>query len=509
MFAIDGLTLTGGRSGTGGAVVMPSAESTLRVTNTTFATNAASNSGGAVYALGSTEFDHVAFTGNTAKTGGAVYSLDAATFADVTFTGNSSTEAAGAVYQGNGASYTRTTFIDNDAVIAGGAIVAFGVTTISNSKFSGNTSVLVGGGAIAASDAVVVADSEFTKNLSHANGGAIYAGGPASIARSRFTENAVDGIGGAVYAEGATTVVDSMFGDNSSVNDGAALTVHEALAITGSTIMNNTSVNGEGAFWADGVATVVNSTITGNVGGALASTISANDLILSYSSVTEVSVADGQMALVARSNRLSMFASVITGADGLSGGALCNVAATSFGYNFASDSTCGLTSTGDTQDAAPSSAQLGALLDNGGLTLTQLPLITSPLVGAIPDGACTTGPAAAVTADQRGFARPNIVSGTCDIGALQLTPMVSATVTGSTIVIGIREFTSTATVTIHSDPVVLGTIAVDATGSGQATFALPGSVMCGAHEIIATASGGQIASMLIEIGDCAVPIFTG
>lgn len=506
---IDGLTFTGGGGGTGGAVTTPVAESTLRVTNSTFSGNSVSANGGAVYAIGSTEFDHVWFTGNSAQLGGAAYSAGAATFTDVLFTGNAASQAGGAVYHGDGATYTRSTFLDNDAVIAGGAILGYGTTTISDSRFSRVTTGLVGGGALAITGALAVTGSEFSENVSGANGGAIYVVGASSIARSRFINNSAAGIAGGIYADGAMTVTDSTFSNNASTFDGAALTVYEALDISGSTIMDNTSVNGEGAFWADGVATIVNSTITGNTGGALASTISANDVVLGYSTITEVSVADGQTALVARSNRFSSFASVITGADGLSGGALCNVAVTSFGYNFASDSTCGLTSTGDTQGAPASNAQLGAIADNRGPTLTQLPLLASPLVGAIPSAECATGPAVAVTTDQRGFARPNIVGEACDIGAVQLTPMVSATVTGSTIAIEIREFKSTATVTLYSDPVVLGTIAVDATGSGQATFDLPVSVVCGAHEIVATASGGQIASTLIEVAGCAVPVFTG
>lgn len=506
---IDGVTFTGGGGGTGGAVTMPSAASTLRVTNSTFEANVSTAVGGAVHAVGSTEFDHVAFSNNLSEGGGAVYSNGAATFTDVTFTSNGATQFAGAVFQKAESTYTRSTFIDNSAGLVGGAILANGTTTIAGSTFSGNSGGALAGGAVALTGAVVVTDSDFSENVTDGNGGALYVGGTATISRSRFTDNAANGIAGAIYAEEATTILDSTISDNASYYDGGALSIYGSLDLTGSTFSGNTSVTGEGAFWADGIATIVNSTLTANVGGAVASTISADDLVLAYSTITEISVADGQTALVARSNRLSTFASVITGADGLSGGALCNVAATSFGYNFASDSTCGLTATGDLQDQPVGAAALGDLLDNGGPTPTQLPRIASPLVGAIPSAACATGPAASVVTDQRGFARPNVIGGRCDIGAVQLTPMASATVVGSTVVVEVREFTSTATVTIHSDPVVLGTIAVDPTGSGRATFALPASVVCGPHEVVATASGGQIASTTIELAACVVPVFTG
>ena len=508
-FVIDGLTLTGGGGGTGGAVVVPSSASTLRVTNTTFTANGATTFGGAVFAVGSAEFDRVMFSNNTSQGGGAVYSNGVATFTDVTFSGNSASQYAGAVYQINGSTHTRSTFIGNSAGTAGGAILGGGTTTISGSTFTGNSSGSLGGGAMAVTGAVVIAESEFTGNSTGGNGGAVYTGSTLDVSKSRFTANVADSSGGALVSQVAGTVADSTFTANRSAVDGAALIIYGALDLSGSTIADNVSTKGEGAFWADDVATIVNSTITGNIGGASASTISANDVVLAYSTITEVHVADGQTALVARSNRFSAFASVITGAEGLSGGALCNVAATSFGYNFASDSTCGLTSTGDTQNAPVGSARLSALVDNGGPTPTRLPRLDSPLVGAIPSAACMTGPAAAVITDQRGFARPNIAGGACDIGAVQLTPMVSATVTGSTVAVEIREFKSTATVVLYSDPVLLGTIAVDESGSGRATFALPDSVVCGVHEVVATASGGQIASTLIEVAECVVPVFTG
>ena len=76
--------------------------------------------------------------------------------------------------------------------------------------------------------------------------------------------------------------------------------------------------------------------------------------------------------------------------------------------------------------------KLGALLvANGGLTPTQLPQSTSPLLDAIPMAACQTGPAAGVGVDQRGVTRPQGPG--CDIGSVEIevaVPAIEPTFTG-------------------------------------------------------------------------------
>jgi CSLREA domain-containing protein len=69
---------------------------------------------------------------------------------------------------------------------------------------------------------------------------------------------------------------------------------------------------------------------------------------------------------------------------------------------------CGLTAAGDQPDTEP---MLGPLADNGGPTLTALPLAGSPLIDSA--GACSG-------ADQRGVGRPQ--GAACDRGAVEVVP---------------------------------------------------------------------------------------
>jgi hypothetical protein len=87
---------------------------------------------------------------------------------------------------------------------------------------------------------------------------------------------------------------------------------------------------------------------------------------------------------------------------------------TSLGYNLVDDDTCGTPGVGDIIGHDP---LLGALANNGGPTLTQLPGTGSPAIGGVPNGTCLLS---AVTTDQRGLPRPGGLNGTCTIGAVEV-----------------------------------------------------------------------------------------
>ena len=113
---------------------------------------------------------------------------------------------------------------------------------------------------------------------------------------------------------------------------------------------------------------------------------------------------------------LTSFGSVVTGA-GSGGDCAVGGTKTSHGWNFADDSTCGFTGTGDVQGTGHDPL-LGALANNGGPTETLLPQTGSPLVNAIPVASCQLDGASGVSTDQRGITRPQ--GSGCDIGAVEV-----------------------------------------------------------------------------------------
>ena len=84
---------------------------------------------------------------------------------------------------------------------------------------------------------------------------------------------------------------------------------------------------------------------------------------------------------------------------------------------------------------------------------------------------------AEVTSDLSAVVAPAAPGAVIDTGSV--TPGGSITVSGSDF--GPR---STVTVTLHSDPVLLGTVVTDALGAFTATFQIPAGVPAGAHHVV-------------------------
>lgn len=529
---IDQVAFSRGRDVLGGAI---NSRSDLTLTNSSFTANNADGGAGAVFASGSLEIDQVAFEDNNAPSGGAIFGVGALFVQNSLFADNSATDYGGAINSGSPASaeITTTSFIGNTSGNAGGAVYQVGPLVLGDVVFEDNSATNFGGAFWGMTD-VDVSNAVFLNNSSGVSGGAAFINGNSTIDNAMFISNEsvpggyggaikINGTldlsdstfeansaanGGAISATGNVVVAESFFDSNTSGGDGGAMTVSGDLDLTNSTVSNNSSTTGQGALRVTQDAVISNSTITANAGGGQISTVSAATLTVTYTTLTELQTLANQDAIGASGNNISLFATVLTGADGAAAGSLCGSAATSLGYNYATDSSCGLTETGDVEGAPLSTAVVGALADHDGTMFTQLPLANGPLVGAIPNASCFLT-SAALSTDQRGFARPNVDGGSCDIGAVQLTPQMSTSVAGRTITVTISEFTAAATITMYSDPIVLGTIAIDAAGSGTGTFDVDCSVQAGTHTVSATAAGGQTASTTIELEACAVPAFTG
>ena len=198
------------------------------------------------------------FVNNTAIYGSAIYNGDAGmvTIIDSTFTSNTATDSGGAVWTAT-AVVLDSTFTNNDAADNGGAIgTDNGNVTVTNSTFTGNTADDNGGAIYTFNTGVTATGSTFTDNYSDDDGGAIYAGNDATVTRSTFTGNTADE-GGAI-AGNDVTVTNSTFIGNTAFGSGlgGGAIVANTVAVTRSTFTDNDAIVFGGAI----------SAATGNVG---------------------------------------------------------------------------------------------------------------------------------------------------------------------------------------------------------------------------------------------------
>ncbi len=300
------------------------------------------------------------------------------------------------VINGNGSTIDGSNAHQLLAALATSSVTVDDITMRNGDTADDGGAIETGGGDI------IVNNSTFSGNTAGSRGGATSTlGGNYTITNSTLSGNTAGGAGGATFTLGGNhTITNSTFsGNTATTNDGGATrTVNGDYTITNSTFTSNTAGGAGGAIYtSSGAISLTDVTMSGNRAPTGAHVVGI----------------DAPSSLVA-------FGSVL--ADPLGGGANCSIAGTttSGGYNYSTDASCGFTGTGDTESGA--APQLGVLGNNGGPTQTMLPAAGSPLVEAIPVGACAPG----IATDQRGFPRPadgnDDGSTGCDIGAVELQP---------------------------------------------------------------------------------------
>jgi hypothetical protein len=215
-----------------------------------------------------------------------------------------------------------------------------------------------------------------------------------------------------VAGRGSMTVSDSIISDNS----GGGVGNYFFLTVLNSTLSaNSTALDGggirSGTFKAPGSVTVINSTISGNSasGGGGGIAIYYGSLTIVNSTISGNSAGDVGGGIANYTGGVQVANSTISGNSAASGGGIYNVAGqfggtieisntifnagalgenifnnggmvTSHGYNISSDDGGGhLNGPGDQINTDP---LLGPLQDNGGPTLTHLPLLGSPAIDA-------------------------------------------------------------------------------------------------------------------------------
>jgi hypothetical protein len=269
-----------------------------------------------------------------------------------------------------------------------------------------------------------------------------------TVINSTFMNNASCGSnGGAIeYRTGGNVVISgSTIANNQSGDDGGAIALdnnsHD-LTVTNSTITGNTALNVGGLEVDHGNATLTYVTDVNNTTGvplvcpASASASPSDDDNAAAETPDKhphdaapqaVGDTPANLRVSAPDSMLTTFASVIAQPHG---GPNCGdfstptVALTntvSNGFNFADDTSCGLTGTGDSQ-VATNDPLLGGLGDNGGRNPTLLPQTGSPLSDKVPLASCQAG--AGITIDERKLPRPSGAG--CDIGAVEVQVAVLA-----------------------------------------------------------------------------------
>ena len=377
----------------------------LTAVNSIFVNNRAQGAGGALY---SAEPDNVnvsgsIFQGNRAEDGGAIYvasGSDAVFVTDSTFTGNSVDDSAS---HDGGALYVRSPLyisgsaFDGNAGKRGGAVYATHPVTIDGSTFESNYAT-EDGGAVFANGTLAVQDSTFASNDGRVRGGAVYSYGSLTVAGGTFTGNSAQK-GGALYAMDVVDVANSTFVANQAVGalgEGGAIHVMGSYPadISFSTFVNNAS------------GYVVSSDDSRGLGSALWMPYTQLSIL---GTVIDDSTASPLPCKVRQSLPVPVGDARVSGTLVPYTGTVDDTVVFATGW-------CGLTDPASDDTFVSSDFQLGALGDNGGLTDTLMPAMTSPLV--------TRGPTAVdlgddtVALDQRGAVRPTSLLFT--IGAVQV-----------------------------------------------------------------------------------------
>lgn len=297
---------------------------------------------------------------------------------------------------------TVSGLIFNAAASTGALNVSGSMLTVEKSQFIANKGA--NGGAIAVSNAgqLSVGNVTFIANEATTKGGAIVSSGNASnklnIRSSVFDSNSAASSGGAVsHTSGILSVVNSTFFANqvsAAAGNGGALDLGSLAnpgqaSIKYSTLVNN-AAGGNGRGGAIFIAT----------GATAGITTLANTLVLNNTAQTGSNIADMSKIIDAGYNIVGF------------GGAAGTVTGASSPYSF----------TGTSTTAAESVLENivePTLLNNGGLTATIAIVPQSIARDRIPAIHTDCGVSSDVKKDQRGRARPDAGSTTCDVGAYE------------------------------------------------------------------------------------------
>ncbi len=323
----------------------------------------------------------------------------------MTITGGNAATGAGVINFDENLTLDGVTISGNAATGDGGGLWADGFAmnlTIQNSTISGNTSGDDGGGIYIedTGPSTLISSTTISGNTAVGAGGGIYLYDPdnnVTISNSAISGNSAGTIGGGIYLYsfdgGALQVTSSTVSGNSATAGGGLFlyNVDQPFLMESSTVSGNQATAGDGGgvyLYTNSAAsefrhsTIAANSATGTGGGLFnnsGNVTVVHTLIGDNTAVTNADAGGAGTFLVANSLIEAPGTAVITD----NGGNVLNL-----------------------------DPQLGALANNGGITLTHLPGTTSPAVNA-GNAAFVPPPAS----DQRGS--PRVSGGRIDIGSVE------------------------------------------------------------------------------------------
>ncbi len=296
--------------------------------------------------------------------------------------------------------------------------------TLSGVKVLGNKAQGDGAGIYTASP-LTMTNAVVSTNISTVNGGGMYNEGNTSVTNSTFSGNKAEG-GGGVLLTGSNTVGFSgtTLSGNRAVGGGAvSARSGVTVAMTNSTISGNLADDVGAGYYTNSPATLRFVTIANNIASA-DSPAAGVGINVFPSGAVSVSLKNVLLAAnkkgwdpVAEPDGPADTTSLLSANCGYTGGASGTI--DSAGYNLSSDTSCTADLDQLASDKNNVDPKIAALANNGGTTMTHALLGGSPALGA---GSAVTG----VTLDQRGVTR----DATPDIGAYEVPTPVAPSSSG-------------------------------------------------------------------------------
>jgi len=311
-------------------------------------------------------FDIEFIHNHASENGGGMYNYNQAVpmLMSVTFAGNSATSGGGMFNSNqNDLSLTNVHYWNNYAVNGGGIFNFLSDVTMTEVSFLGNIVSGWGGGIYSESSTMTITDGVFDGNQAAVGGGLYNLNALPILNAVLISNNQASNEGGGIYNDYSHAEINNVtVFSNSAVNGGGLYNWASNPVIVNATITNNLTSGSGGGLYNNAAScpTIINSILWDNSNGQIQNFDASNIPHVTYSAVQGGHFGIGNISM----NPL-----------------------------------------------------LGALADNGGMTMTQALLIGSP---AIDRGSLTTCP----YTDQRNLPRPidgdSNGSAVCDMGAYEL-----------------------------------------------------------------------------------------